>query len=215
MPICAVNMATTFGWSKTQSGVVMGGFFWGYCFTQVLGGHVSDRWVNLWWSEWEKQWLPIGICVIWAWVIACYIMSMSEAGNHLSSVLWRLLCLCSWLFVLTELVVNGSYFLPLHPGLPLQHAPLCWRNWASVPSPPWWWPDSLWGYYKVRGWKQKVSTLCLLFWNGLVTLITAAFSQVSTTLLWPVFVPNEWMKGKEAFWWVPWAVALIWGKLYM
>ncbi|XP_029574878.1 solute carrier family 17 member 9 isoform X3 [Salmo trutta] len=43
MPICAVNMATTFGWSKTQSGVVMGGFFWGYCFTQVLGGHVSDR----------------------------------------------------------------------------------------------------------------------------------------------------------------------------
>lgn len=46
---------------------------------------------------------------------------------------------------------------------------------------------------------EKVSTLCLLFWNGLVTLITAAFSQVSTTLLWPVFVPNEWMKGKEAF----------------
>ncbi|CAB1329901.1 unnamed protein product [Coregonus sp. 'balchen'] len=43
MPICAVNMATTFGWSKTQSGVVMGGFFWGYCFTQVLGGYASDR----------------------------------------------------------------------------------------------------------------------------------------------------------------------------
>uniref|UniRef100_A0A4W5KPJ9 Solute carrier family 17 member 9a n=1 Tax=Hucho hucho TaxID=62062 RepID=A0A4W5KPJ9_9TELE len=47
MPICAVNMATTFGWSKTQSGVVMGGFFWGYCFTQVLGGHVSDKRVLL------------------------------------------------------------------------------------------------------------------------------------------------------------------------
>ncbi|XP_010888943.2 solute carrier family 17 member 9-like isoform X2 [Esox lucius] len=43
MPICAVSMATTFGWTKTQSGMVIGGFFWGYCFTQVLGGHASDR----------------------------------------------------------------------------------------------------------------------------------------------------------------------------
>ncbi|KAL1020971.1 hypothetical protein UPYG_G00007050 [Umbra pygmaea] len=43
MPICAVNMANTFGWSKSQSGMVMGGFYWGYCFTQVLGGHASDR----------------------------------------------------------------------------------------------------------------------------------------------------------------------------
>ncbi|KAJ8016813.1 hypothetical protein DPEC_G00011250 [Dallia pectoralis] len=43
MPICAVSMATTFGWTKLQSGMVMGGFYWGYCFTQVLGGHASDR----------------------------------------------------------------------------------------------------------------------------------------------------------------------------
>ncbi|KAK7135897.1 hypothetical protein R3I94_014540 [Phoxinus phoxinus] len=43
MPICAVTMAKEFGWSKTDTGMVMGAFFWGYCFTQVLGGHASDR----------------------------------------------------------------------------------------------------------------------------------------------------------------------------
>ncbi len=48
MPICAVAMAKEFGWSKSETGIVLGAFFWGYCFTQVLGGHASDRWV-FWW----------------------------------------------------------------------------------------------------------------------------------------------------------------------
>ncbi|XP_031701750.1 solute carrier family 17 member 9-like isoform X1 [Anarrhichthys ocellatus] len=43
MPICAVSMATSFHWSKIDSGLVLGGFFWGYCFTQILGGHASDE----------------------------------------------------------------------------------------------------------------------------------------------------------------------------
>ncbi|XP_054464706.1 solute carrier family 17 member 9-like [Anoplopoma fimbria] len=43
MPICAVSMATSFHWSKIDSGLVLGGFFWGYCFTQILGGYVSDK----------------------------------------------------------------------------------------------------------------------------------------------------------------------------
>ncbi|XP_056279134.1 solute carrier family 17 member 9-like isoform X2 [Pseudoliparis swirei] len=43
MPICAVSLATSFHWSKIDSGLVLGGFFWGYCFTQILGGHVSDK----------------------------------------------------------------------------------------------------------------------------------------------------------------------------
>ncbi|KAL2103286.1 hypothetical protein ACEWY4_000154 [Coilia grayii] len=43
MPVCAVTMGTQFGWSKTDSGVVMSGFFYGYCLTQVLGGYASDR----------------------------------------------------------------------------------------------------------------------------------------------------------------------------
>lgn len=43
MPICAVTMASTFHWSKIDTGVVLGGFFWGYCITQILGGHVSDK----------------------------------------------------------------------------------------------------------------------------------------------------------------------------
>ncbi|XP_038165110.1 solute carrier family 17 member 9-like isoform X1 [Cyprinodon tularosa] len=42
-PVCAVSMAATFHWSKIDSGLVLGGFFWGYCFTQILGGHVSDK----------------------------------------------------------------------------------------------------------------------------------------------------------------------------
>uniref|UniRef100_A0A3Q3JQ53 Major facilitator superfamily (MFS) profile domain-containing protein n=1 Tax=Monopterus albus TaxID=43700 RepID=A0A3Q3JQ53_MONAL len=43
MPICVVSLAATFHWSKTDSGLVLGGFFWGYCFTQILGGHTSDK----------------------------------------------------------------------------------------------------------------------------------------------------------------------------
>ncbi|KAK5864194.1 hypothetical protein PBY51_001154 [Eleginops maclovinus] len=43
MPICAVSMAASFHWSKIDSGLVLGGFFWGYCFTQILGGHASDK----------------------------------------------------------------------------------------------------------------------------------------------------------------------------
>lgn len=43
MPICAVTMASTFHWSKIDTGVVLGGFFWGYCITQILGGYVSDK----------------------------------------------------------------------------------------------------------------------------------------------------------------------------
>ncbi|XP_063064352.1 voltage-gated purine nucleotide uniporter SLC17A9-like isoform X2 [Engraulis encrasicolus] len=43
MPVCAVTMSTQFSWSKRDSGVVMSGFFYGYCLTQVLGGYASDR----------------------------------------------------------------------------------------------------------------------------------------------------------------------------
>ncbi|XP_042348118.1 solute carrier family 17 member 9-like [Plectropomus leopardus] len=43
MPICAVSMATTFHWSKIDSGLVLGGFLWGYCCTQILGGYASDK----------------------------------------------------------------------------------------------------------------------------------------------------------------------------
>uniref|UniRef100_A0AAR2J1I6 Major facilitator superfamily (MFS) profile domain-containing protein n=1 Tax=Pygocentrus nattereri TaxID=42514 RepID=A0AAR2J1I6_PYGNA len=43
MPVCVVTMAQQFGWSKTESGLVLGSFYWGYCFTQVLGGHASDK----------------------------------------------------------------------------------------------------------------------------------------------------------------------------
>ncbi|KAI3357479.1 hypothetical protein L3Q82_015897 [Scortum barcoo] len=43
VPICAVSMAASFHWSKINSGLVLGGFFWGYCLTQILGGYVSDK----------------------------------------------------------------------------------------------------------------------------------------------------------------------------
>ncbi|XP_075956957.1 voltage-gated purine nucleotide uniporter SLC17A9-like isoform X1 [Anarhichas minor] len=43
MPICAFSMAEQFNWTKRESGMVLGSFFWGYCFTQVFGGYVSDR----------------------------------------------------------------------------------------------------------------------------------------------------------------------------
>ncbi|XP_070825167.1 voltage-gated purine nucleotide uniporter SLC17A9-like [Chaetodon trifascialis] len=43
MPICIVSLARHFLWSKVDCALVLGGFFWGYCFTQILGGHASDR----------------------------------------------------------------------------------------------------------------------------------------------------------------------------
>ncbi|CAH2303111.1 solute carrier family 17 member 9 [Pelobates cultripes] len=43
MPICAATMSESFGWSKKQSGIILSSFFWGYCMTQVLGGHLSDK----------------------------------------------------------------------------------------------------------------------------------------------------------------------------
>ncbi|XP_061120201.1 voltage-gated purine nucleotide uniporter SLC17A9-like [Syngnathus typhle] len=43
MPVCAVAMAATFGWNKIDTGLALGGFFWGYSCTQILGGHASDK----------------------------------------------------------------------------------------------------------------------------------------------------------------------------
>lgn len=36
-------MAKEFDWDKTQSGSILGCFFWGYTMTQFLGGYLSDR----------------------------------------------------------------------------------------------------------------------------------------------------------------------------
>ncbi|XP_020837214.1 voltage-gated purine nucleotide uniporter SLC17A9 [Phascolarctos cinereus] len=43
MPICAVSMNEDFGWNKKQSGILLSSFFWGYCLTQIMGGHLGDR----------------------------------------------------------------------------------------------------------------------------------------------------------------------------
>ncbi|XP_056403789.1 solute carrier family 17 member 9 isoform X2 [Hyla sarda] len=43
LPISVVSMSGYFGWDKRQSGFVLGSFFWGYCITQVAGGHLSDK----------------------------------------------------------------------------------------------------------------------------------------------------------------------------
>ncbi|KAM5304641.1 voltage-gated purine nucleotide uniporter SLC17A9 isoform 4-T4 [Glossophaga mutica] len=42
-PICAVAMSRDFGWDKKEAGVVLSSFFWGYCLTQIAGGHLGDR----------------------------------------------------------------------------------------------------------------------------------------------------------------------------
>uniref|UniRef100_A0A3Q2Q893 Solute carrier family 17 member 9b n=1 Tax=Fundulus heteroclitus TaxID=8078 RepID=A0A3Q2Q893_FUNHE len=49
MPICAVSMAEKFNWTKRESGMVLGSFFWGYCFTQVFGGYVMNALPNSFW----------------------------------------------------------------------------------------------------------------------------------------------------------------------
>ncbi|XP_061487013.1 voltage-gated purine nucleotide uniporter SLC17A9 [Rhineura floridana] len=43
LPISVVAMSAHFQWDKRQSGIVLSSFFWGYCLTQIIGGHLSDR----------------------------------------------------------------------------------------------------------------------------------------------------------------------------
>ncbi|XP_077369425.1 voltage-gated purine nucleotide uniporter SLC17A9-like [Festucalex cinctus] len=43
MPVCAVEMAAAFRWNKIDTGLALGGFFWGYSCTPILGGHASDK----------------------------------------------------------------------------------------------------------------------------------------------------------------------------
>ncbi|XP_008251662.2 voltage-gated purine nucleotide uniporter SLC17A9 isoform X1 [Oryctolagus cuniculus] len=43
LSICAATMSQDFGWNKKEAGIVLSSFFWGYCFTQVAGGHLGDR----------------------------------------------------------------------------------------------------------------------------------------------------------------------------
>ncbi|XP_033123676.1 solute carrier family 17 member 9-like [Anneissia japonica] len=43
LPLCAVSVATEFGWDKAQTGLVLSCFFWGYTMTQIIGGYTSDK----------------------------------------------------------------------------------------------------------------------------------------------------------------------------
>ncbi|XP_012510075.1 PREDICTED: solute carrier family 17 member 9 isoform X4 [Propithecus coquereli] len=43
VPVCTVAMSQDFGWNKKEAGIVLSSFFWGYCLTQVVGGHLGDR----------------------------------------------------------------------------------------------------------------------------------------------------------------------------
>ncbi|XP_044118629.1 solute carrier family 17 member 9 [Neovison vison] len=43
VPVCTVSMSQDFGWNKKEAGIVLSSFFWGYCLTQVVGGHLGDR----------------------------------------------------------------------------------------------------------------------------------------------------------------------------
>lgn len=71
MPICAVSMSEQFNWSKRESGMVLGSFFWGYCFTQVFGGYVSDRWAALWPQTMVMLWDNSGVRILNSVVQGC------------------------------------------------------------------------------------------------------------------------------------------------
>ncbi|CAI9572828.1 unnamed protein product, partial [Staurois parvus] len=42
-PFALCPMSEQFGWNKKQTGLALSSFFWGYCLTQVAGGHLSDK----------------------------------------------------------------------------------------------------------------------------------------------------------------------------
>lgn len=43
MPLLLPSVATEMKWTKTDSGIVLSSFFWGYTLTQVMGGYWSDK----------------------------------------------------------------------------------------------------------------------------------------------------------------------------
>ncbi|XP_077991622.1 voltage-gated purine nucleotide uniporter SLC17A9-like [Glandiceps talaboti] len=43
LPISAVVMAEEFNWDKSETGLVLSSFYWGYPTTQILSGYLSDR----------------------------------------------------------------------------------------------------------------------------------------------------------------------------
>jgi MFS family permease len=48
LSVAAVKMADEYCWSKPQEGVVLGSFFYGYIYTQVMGGWLSTRFGGKW-----------------------------------------------------------------------------------------------------------------------------------------------------------------------
>lgn len=60
VPICAVALSSYFDWDKKQFGVVLSSFFWGYCLTQIVGGHISDQYWNLFSRVFLFQWRLAG-----------------------------------------------------------------------------------------------------------------------------------------------------------
>ncbi|KAL7057822.1 hypothetical protein AAHC03_016456 [Spirometra sp. Aus1] len=42
MPVCSHAIAMESGWTRQDEGIILGVFFWGYMFTQFLGGLLSD-----------------------------------------------------------------------------------------------------------------------------------------------------------------------------
>ncbi|XP_077979405.1 voltage-gated purine nucleotide uniporter SLC17A9-like [Glandiceps talaboti] len=43
LPVSAVVMSEQFGWDKSETGLVLSSFYWGYPTTQILSGYLSDR----------------------------------------------------------------------------------------------------------------------------------------------------------------------------
>ncbi|XP_076329666.1 voltage-gated purine nucleotide uniporter SLC17A9-like isoform X2 [Tachypleus tridentatus] len=43
LPISVVSISKQYNWSKTDTGIVLSSFFWGYVLTQVPGGYLSDH----------------------------------------------------------------------------------------------------------------------------------------------------------------------------
>ncbi|CAJ0580691.1 unnamed protein product, partial [Mesorhabditis spiculigera] len=42
LPICAATMSHEYGWNKTDSGIILSCFFWGYAITQLVAGGFAD-----------------------------------------------------------------------------------------------------------------------------------------------------------------------------
>lgn len=92
MPLLMPSIAAERRWSKSNSGTILSSFFWGYCFTQILGGYLSDRYGG--------QRVILFSSIVWS-VITIIMPNVISISSNLSTFL-------ALPFIVFVRIINGA-----------------------------------------------------------------------------------------------------------